>query len=385
MTRRLALVLVPAVAALLASLAGEAQEVRVRRPFRLPDVPGYLTLQGDFHTHTVFSDGKVWPDVRAEEAWREGYDAIAVTDHLEYLPHRADLPPSHDRPWEIAAPHGESLGLVVLRGSEITRKMPPGHLNAIFVKSSLPLDVPDWRQAVRAAREQGAFVFWNHPGWRGHQKDGVARWYAEHTELVEAGLLDGIEVANDREFYPEALRWALANDLAVLASSDAHDPVNLAWHVSAGDRRPVTLVFAKERSEAGIREALFARRTAALAGGVLAGREALLAPLVAAALEVENPSLTARAGTTVLLRVRNRSDLRLELEGSGAAGGFSVPRRLVVAADGTSLLEITVPKDAAPGPARLEIPWVISNVKVSPDAGLPFTLSVDLEVLPRLP
>ena len=190
-TRRLGLGLLAAVAALLLHAAGEAHDVRVRRPLRLPDVPGFLTLQCDFHTHTVFSDGKVWPDIRAEEAWREGLDAIAITDHLEYLPHRKDLPPNHERSFEIAAPHGEKLGLIVIRGSEITRKMPPGHLNAIFLKASAPLDTPDWRDALKAARAQGAFVFWNHPAWRGHQKDGVARWYPEHTEILEAGLVQG--------------------------------------------------------------------------------------------------------------------------------------------------------------------------------------------------
>ena len=61
----------------------EAQDIslRVRTPIRLPDLPGYLTLKCDLHIHTVFSDGLVWPTVRVEEAWREGLDAIAITDH----------------------------------------------------------------------------------------------------------------------------------------------------------------------------------------------------------------------------------------------------------------------------------------------------------------
>ena len=27
----------------------------------IPDIPGHITLKCDFHTHTVFSDGNVWP------------------------------------------------------------------------------------------------------------------------------------------------------------------------------------------------------------------------------------------------------------------------------------------------------------------------------------
>ncbi len=380
-----ALLVAAAAALALLAAAATAHEVRVRRPLRLPDIPGYVTLRCDFHTHTVFSDGSVWPDIRSEEAWREGYDAIAITDHIEYQPHKADLPTNHDRPFEIAAPLGEKLGVLVLHGSEVTRKMPPGHFNAIFLKTSKPLETPEWRDALKAARAQGAFLFWNHPGWRGHQKDGVARWYPEHTEVLEAGLMDGIEVANDREYYPEAHRWALEKNLAILANSDVHDPSNLDWHVHEGDRRPVTLVFAKERSEEGIREALFARRSAAWADGKVAGRELELKPLVAAAVTVENPRLTVRAGDEGYVRFRNDSDLRLVLEGEGASGEVNVPGRLVVAANGTSLLTVKVPSRTAPGPRRLELVYAVSNVRAAPDAGLPFPVTVELEVLPRAP
>jgi len=33
-----------------------------RKTINLPDLPGYVTLKCDFHLHTVFSDGNVWPD-----------------------------------------------------------------------------------------------------------------------------------------------------------------------------------------------------------------------------------------------------------------------------------------------------------------------------------
>jgi len=53
-----------------------------RKIVNLPDIPGYVTLKCDFHMHTVFSDGDVWPTVRVDEALRDGLDAIAITDHL---------------------------------------------------------------------------------------------------------------------------------------------------------------------------------------------------------------------------------------------------------------------------------------------------------------
>jgi hypothetical protein len=32
-----------------------------RKLNHLPDIPGYQTLKADFHVHTDFSDGSVWP------------------------------------------------------------------------------------------------------------------------------------------------------------------------------------------------------------------------------------------------------------------------------------------------------------------------------------
>jgi len=61
---------------------------QARHEIQIPDILGYYTLKCDLHMHTVFSDGSVWPTVRVKEAWIEGLDAIAITDHREYQPHK---------------------------------------------------------------------------------------------------------------------------------------------------------------------------------------------------------------------------------------------------------------------------------------------------------
>ena len=53
------------------------------RAIEFPDTGEYRTLVVDLHTHSVFSDGHVWPSIRVGEAIRDGLDAIAVTEHLE--------------------------------------------------------------------------------------------------------------------------------------------------------------------------------------------------------------------------------------------------------------------------------------------------------------
>lgn len=72
-----------------------------RREINFPDILGYKTLKCDLHMHTVFSDGMVWPPVRVDEAWREGLDVISITDHIEYQPHKKDIPTNHNRPYHV--------------------------------------------------------------------------------------------------------------------------------------------------------------------------------------------------------------------------------------------------------------------------------------------
>lgn len=363
-----------------------AHDPRARTPVKIPDILGYRTLKCDFHTHTVFSDGSVWPDIRAEEAWREGLDAVAITDHIEYLPHKDDLGVRHDRSFEIAQPHGELLAVTVIKGSEITRDMPPGHLNAIFLQDSTALDTGgDWRSAAQAAYAQQAFIFWNHPGWSGQQPDGIARWYPEHTELLEAGMLHGIEVVNEREYYPEAHRWSIDKKLTILSNSDIHAPVNLDYRVRQGDHRPVTLVFARDASVEAIREALFAGRTAAWSGQMLVGEERFLRPIFTQSINVLNPTVELKGTRQHFVQIENRSDLDYELAGGSGPDEVRYPPTLVLQAGRTVLLGLrakNVPEGAAGTVWERDITlrYRVDNLKIAPEEGLPveFTFRVKL-------
>ena len=55
------------------------ERVKARKEIRLPEIDGYNLLKCDFHIHTIFSDGIVWPTLRIQEAWEEGLDAIDIT------------------------------------------------------------------------------------------------------------------------------------------------------------------------------------------------------------------------------------------------------------------------------------------------------------------
>lgn len=353
--------------------------LRARTPVHFPDIPGYVTLKCDFHIHTVFSDGLVWPTVRSEEAWREGLDAIAITDHLEYQPHKADVSTNHNRSYQIARKAGDDLDLLVIKGSEITHKMPPGHLNAIFLTNSEPVATGDWREQTRIAHEQGAFIFWNHPGWDAQLKEGNVVWYPEHTWLLEQGFLQGIEVVNGREYYPEAHRWAIEKKLTMLSNSDIHAPLNLDYEIHQdNDHRPLTLVFATDRSPAAIQAALVARRTVVYSGARLIGAAEFLKPLFANSVHFVKPVVTLTDKDKFFLQLANTSDLTYELERTGEDAELTLPKTLRLAAHRTVLFEVKARAGATNGAKTVAAPYRVTNLLVGPDEPLAVTLPFEV-------
>ena len=254
------------------------------RVIEFPDVPGFVTLETDLHIHTVFSDGDVWPNIRVEEAVRDGLDVIAMTDHLEYQPHKDDIPhPDRNRSFQIASKAADS-SLIVVNGSEITRKMPPGHSNAIFLSDANALLADEPLDAFRAAREQGAFIFWNHPMWEAQMPDAVAKLSDLHRQLIGEGLLNGIEVVNEVTYSDEALQIALDNNLTILGTSDIHGLIDWKHNVPEGGHRPITIVLARERTADALKEGLFAGRTVVWFEDVLIGKPENVLPLIEASI-----------------------------------------------------------------------------------------------------
>jgi hypothetical protein len=268
----------------------QAQQVHnhaFTRVVRFPNIPGYVSVKCDFHIHTVFSDGSVWPDIRVEEALKDSLDMISLTEHLEYQPHIKDIPhPDRNRSFEVGAQAAKPYGLTLVNGSEITRSMPPGHNNAIFIKDANKLLMDDPIAVFKEANQQGAFVFWNHSNWIAQQRDGISKLTDMHRQLIGDKLLHGIEVVNDLTYSAEALQIALDNNLTIMGTSDIHGLVDWQYGIADGGHRPLTLVFATDKSETSVKEALFAGRTAVWYNNLLIGREMYLVPLIQASLSV---------------------------------------------------------------------------------------------------
>jgi hypothetical protein len=311
--------------------------------------------------HTVFSDGLVWPTVRVDEAWREGLDAISITDHIEYQPHKEDVPTNHNRPHEIALSRAKDRGILLVKGAEITRETPPGHFNALFLDDITPLDTKELLDAMAAADKQGAFILWNHPGWKPEHKG----WFDIHTTLYEKKYLRGIEVVNGRTYYPEAHEWALDKDLVFFGNSDIHSPSPLE-KTTPEAHRPMTLVFARKKSIPALKEAIVAGRTAVWFENKVIGRQQYLDALFEAAVRISD--IEYEQEKAVRFSLKNNSDLVVELRRMGRTG----PRELTLPANGVTRIRVAVADIEEP----VELSYAASNFLIGPDKGLPVSFTI---------
>lgn len=293
----------------------------IRQKTEFPKVNNFVVLKGDFHMHTVFSDGNVWPTERIIEAYHEDLDVIAITDHLEIQRYKKDIPTSEDlnRSYEIASEAAKKYNILLVKGSEITREVPPGHSNAIFIKDAMPLFNPTKNEkpsaakgydvAVNLANEQGGFVFYNHP-FHGLADDKVVM-PQQVDELIRSGKIKGIEVVNCDRFSKEGYNWAIERNLTLLANSDAHTSMPLAMSNQDLVHRAMTLVLAKDRSLESVREALEAHRTLIWWRNNVIGRKDLLEQFVRACVPIVSYSFDKNQLTFYL---ENKSSQRFVME-----------------------------------------------------------------------
>lgn len=318
---------------------------RFRTEIILPQVNGYNVYKADLHTHTIHSDGDVIPSFRVYEAWYDGLDIIAITDHIEYrsfeeklvkyldkyvsdeyksaVNHRIDDRPLKEGEVMVdlnyvsreAAKYAERCGLLSIKGAEITRPGDKiGHFNALFTTDNNLIYDKDPVQAVRNAKAQGALVMHNHPGWKRTSID----YTPTEVVLYKEGLVDGIEVMNTDDFYPGIIDRALEKNLFMSANTDIHQTTVLEHN---GFHRPMTLILAKERTLEAVREALDECRTIAYGYNTLCGEEQLLKDFFAAGVKTAvmhrtssftSVALTNMTSIPYVVRMEGRNQMKLD-------------------------------------------------------------------------
>ena len=322
------------------------------RIINFPNTDKYKVIVADLHTHSVFSDGAVWPNVRVEEAVRDGIDLLAITEHLEYQPHIDDIPhPDRNRSFDIAEDIAKNKDLTVINGAEITRMFPPGHINAIFIEDANKLiyldeakiseakeilkEVPEesltnyedlswledaalaslWpvKSALIEARNQNAFTFWNHPAWSSEEFIGQPMLREIHKEFFRDNLLHGIEVANGDGYSEEAFRIALEYGLTVLGTSDVHGLIDWDYPSSIGAHRPVTLILSESNSSDAIKSSLFSGKTVVWFKNNLIGLENNILELTNSYLKAKKVEILENSDIA-RVEIENVSDMRFIIQ-----------------------------------------------------------------------
>ena len=280
----------------------------IRTEIILPKVNGFNCYKGDFHIHTSYSDGRVTPAGRVVEAWIDGLDIIAITDHYEVrsgerkffkviAPYSGDNEPmkyqsASDAGAVLAdfnAIHEEAVAqlkksnypMLLIKGCEMARgSQTHGHFNALFLKDINTVYDEDMETAFRKVKAQGGIVVHNHPAWSRDTSDKTEF----HERVYGEGLVDGVEVVNGYNFYPHILRRCIDEKLTMFGNSDEHVITAHDFGI-VGTHRTMTLVFAKDLTEKAIKDAILARRTVAYSGGCLIGEESWLVGLLNAAVD----------------------------------------------------------------------------------------------------
>jgi hypothetical protein len=367
------------------------------REIQFPDTADRLTLSVDLHTHSVFSDGHVWPVIRVGEAIRDGLDAMAITEHLEWQPHLADIPhEDRNRSYEEAlASLPEGSDLILIAGSEITRSEPIGHMNAVFITDanallkrgtpSEPYDMRDYyvqagqwpaEEALAAANDQGAFVFWNHAWWQ--LPNQMTRMTEFHEKAVRAGKLHGIEIANGDTYSPEAFQIALDHELTLVGVSDVHNLIDWDYPPHAGAHRPVNLVFVRDRSPDAIHQALMEGHTVVWYRNLLFGRERDLLPLLNASLEATSSSWRGE-GSVLEVVLSNRSDAAFELENLSEYTLTSGANAFVVPPHSSDIYQLRIPQRVE----ALDLHLRVRNALTSPGTYAELKIPLRPQSLPQ--
>lgn len=217
----------------------------------------YWLLSGDFHVHASPGDGALAPWMLRREAARAGLDVIAVTNHNQSFTGRlaGRISDADDGPLMIA-------------GEEITN--PQYHMIAVGIERTVRGASVSAVEAIADVHAQGGVAIAAHPSPRYHayDDDGVVAMLdgaeAAHSDVHR----DQVFRANIAAFFERARR--VNPDIAAIGSSDFHvmPPVM---------GRCRTYLFVRERTKAGVLDAIRSGRTIAVDGdGRLQGDPSLI-------------------------------------------------------------------------------------------------------------
>lgn len=141
-------------------------------------------LRGDFHVHSVYSDGRYLPEEQVDNALKQDLDFFFFTEHNTYSGHAA---------MGAYQPRDGNRSLLIGRGLEVTT--PYGHWQALGLEREQVVEwrygpgvTPGYAEAVEQVHKSGGFASINHP---------FAEFNSGFWEYDDWESQDAIEVWND--------------------------------------------------------------------------------------------------------------------------------------------------------------------------------------------
>ncbi|MDF3078395.1 MAG: phosphotransferase [Sphingobacteriaceae bacterium] len=371
------------------SFTAFSQNIPRNPKVKVPDIPGYVTLKCDFHMHTAYSDGHVMPKVRVDEAERDGLDVISVTEHSDMEKYPDEIKRDREHAFQLGVSAAEDTHVLVIRGAEISPRVPPYHNNALFLQNAdkLPYGYTASSKKVFIMKEnptkeelmapflevqkQGGFVIYNHPNYSWWDGKSHELFTPFHQELLAKGILGGVEVVNGQHYNVFAHRMAEKYNLTMTSGTDAHadiPPPSATYH------RPMTLVFAKDKSEAAVKEALLAKRTAVYTENVIIARKPEAEAFFKASLVATAIKKQKRKSPQLEVRIENKSDIPYDVICRANYELDDVPNgRITLKANSTTTFTLDPVWEY---PAKISLRMTVENILVAPEK----TLETELEI-----
>lgn len=158
---------------------------------------------GNFHTHTLDSDGKMSYREAIDEATRLGFNFIAITDHNKISKDVADYCSKESK-------------ILCIVGEEVSSK--EGHILAIDIKEAIPKDLSA-EETVEKIHQQGGLAIPSHPNY----SNGLT------TSQIEKLPFDAVECSfRHKESGGDKFGCDSLSGFPKVYNSDAHQKENLA-------------------------------------------------------------------------------------------------------------------------------------------------------------
>jgi len=196
----------------------------------------------------------------------------------------------------------------------------------------------------------------------------------EFIKLIKAGQIKGIEICNGGGYWEGAHELVEEFDLTLVGNSDIHGVST--YQFQPDNHRTITLVFAREKSEEGVQEALLNHKTAIYQGDHLIGPEDLLKPLFFESLDIKTEY---REGTSLAgMTITNNSDFDFICENTSPFNFYNgIDYFTIKAHSKTTIIVKTL--EQLPG---FSLDLLVHNALVAPGKSLELAIPVEGLVVP---